>query len=223
MRKKSRKLRINKDRVISIGKTKILTPLEVENISKIIKKLHARILFKYLVATGFRFTEFPYILTNLETYDVAARTIHFSPKPKWDATFARKPRDIYLSYRDMEVVNSFIRQWHTKRRKQMVLWQVSAESLSHYIKYWLSVRGVDSRGYGTQSLRKSRFLWLAVTYPNKLDVIMRSLDYNPFYRKTDGRTVEAYIESPPFTEYELQTIKERLIGWKGSETNSDID
>jgi hypothetical protein len=219
MPKKIRKIRLNKKRIISIGKTKILTPKEADNIAKIIETRAVKSLFKYLLATGFRFKEFPYILSSLESYDVAQRTIHFTPIKKWSDIIERRPRDVYLSYHDIKSVNSFIYQWHTKRRKQMVLWQVPAESLSHYIKYWLSVRGIDASGYGTQSLRKSRFLWLAVTYPNNLDAIMSSLDYNPFYREYDGRTVEQYIESPPFTDKELKIIKERLNGWKGSEVN----
>jgi hypothetical protein len=209
-----RDIRIEKIRDIRIGKTKILTPYEAQSIARVIKKRQIRALYKYLLATGMRFVEFPYIIENPEIYDVEGRVIHLKARKRWDIALPKKDRDIYLSYADIPDVNRFLGAWYTKRRKRMLYTNTSAEAMTRYIRYWVGSRGHDIRGYGTQSLRKSRYLWLAVTYPEDLKLIARSLDYYPFYNDEDAATIEGYIDNPPFTRGELNKIERILKGWK---------
>jgi len=209
-----REIKIDKNRDIRIGKTKILTPKEAQSIYRVIKTHQIRTLYRYLLATGMRFTEFPYLIETPEIYDAEGRVIHLKARRRWDIERVKKDRDIYLSHADIQDVEAFLTSWRTKKRIKMLYDQTANESLTRYIRYWVGSRGIDARGYGTQSLRKTRYLWLAVTYPDKLPVIARSIDYDPFYNEEDATSVENYIANPPFTRRELEKIELILNGWK---------
>jgi len=163
---------------------------------------------------GLRYNEGQELLNHPEYLDVNTRVVHFKSNKKWDRELLYKDRNIYLSYWDLINVHDYI----LSNRSHIV--NPKYNNLTKNMNNWAKHAGIWSKGIGVHGLRVTRFVWLLKTFPDSIDKIIESMDYNPTkYHKLNmnDKKIEEYINIP-FTQHELDLIKSLLCGWSGNTT-----
>lgn len=184
--------------MLTIDNERILTPDEIYKIYKQTINIDAHIQFMYIFSTGFRVSEYNYVLEHPDKIDYDNRIIHFSNK-QWDAGRRFRDREIYLSRTDMNNVILFIKLKKTMNTKSY--------QLNRNLKSWAEKANLNPEEMDSQTLRRTRLSWLITLFPQFGDKIAASMD---FYKD-----LKPY-SSIPFSKSDKLAMICMLGDWSGA-------
>lgn len=184
--------------MLTVNNERILIPDEIYKIFKQTINIDAHIQFMYIFSTGFRVSEYNYVLEHPDMIDYDKRIIHFNDS-QWDAGRRFRDREIYLSRTDMNNVILFI-----KLKKTM---NTQSYQLNRNLKAWAIKAGLNPEEMDSQTLRRSRLAWLLTLFPQFDTKIAASMD---FYKE-----LEPY-KSIPFSKSDKLAMICMLGDWSGA-------
>jgi hypothetical protein len=195
-----------------VDEFRILTPQEAIKIYMGGEKIQAKMDFMFYISTGMRYNEGLFVLEHPECIDYELRTIDYKSDRKWDRELRFKDRIICLSHWDIINIHNYV-SFNVGRKINP-----KYATLTRVIDKWAIISGVDPKGVGARSIRKSRFVWLLKAYPDYEDVIIETMDYSPNKNRlvdSSYTNIDDY-KNVPFTEKEVNLAKSLLYGWSGA-------
>jgi len=195
-----------------VDEFRILTPQEAIKIYMGGEKIQAKMDFMFYISTGMRYNEGLFVLDNPGCIDFEKRVIHYQANERWDRENKWRSRDICLSHWDLINVHNYI-SFNVGRRINPLY-----ATLTRVMNNWAIHAGIDPKGIGARSIRKTRFVWLLKAYPDYEDVIIETMDYSPNKNRlvdSSYTNIDDY-KNVPFTEKETNLIKSLLYGWSGA-------
>lgn len=183
---------------------RILVPDEIYKIYRQTININAHIQFMYIFSTGFRVSEYNYVLEHPDMIDYEKRIIHFNDR-QWDTARRFRDREIYLSRTDMNNVILFI-----KLKKLM---NTKSYQLNRNLKIWAQKAGLNTQDMDSKTLRLTRMAWLITLFPQFKERIAASMD---FYQDTTP-----YL-SIPFTKSDNLGMICMLGDWSGANIKSNL-
>lgn len=186
--------------MLSADGQRILIPDDIYKIYRQTINIEAHIQFTYIFSTGFRVSEYNYIIDHPDMVDYENRIIHFNDK-QWDKARRFRDREIYLSRTDMNNVILFI-----KLNKRM---NTKSYQLNRNLKVWAEKAGMNPDEMDSKTLRLTRMAWLLNLFPQFEERIISSMD---FYQD-----IKPY-RSIPFTKSDRLAMICMLGDWSGANT-----
>jgi integrase len=195
-----------------IEEFRILSPQEAIKIYMGGEKIQSKMDFMFYLSTGMRYNEGLWVLDNPDKIDYERRVIHFESNKKWDRENKWRDRPVCLSHWDLINVHNYV-SFNAGRRINP-----RHVTLTRITNNWAIRAGIDPKGIGARSLRKTRFVWLLKAYPDYEDIIIETMDYSPNKNQRvdpSYTNIEDY-KKVPFTEKEVKLIESLLCGWSGA-------
>jgi len=189
--------------MFTVNNERILLPDELYKIYCQTINIDAHIQFMYIFSTGFRVSEYNYVLEHQDMIDYDNRIIHFKDR-QWDAGRRFRDREVYLSRTDMNNVILFMKLKKTMNTKSY--------QLNRNLKSWAEKAGLNPEEMDSKTLRRTRMAWLLFLFPQFEERIVSSMD---FYKD-----VSPY-RSIPFTKADNLAMICMLGDWSGANTKAN--
>jgi len=177
--------------------TRILTPGEYDALLSAVKKQDYRIILATALVTGMRYVELQRLQRRRDWFIPERRCIHLPAEAQRKPARVFRERYVHLPSWGVEVVRMFfyVRPLPHIRHFNMLL------------RGW-AARTIGMRGVSAKTFRKTWECWLAVSYPDMLDLVAMNQGH------TNLTALRHYLQLP-FSEAEKAEIKNRTAGWKG--------
>jgi len=177
---------------------RVLTPAEFDAIQNVIKKQDFKIILNVALYTGMRYVELQRFQQHKEWLKADRRCIYLPREASRKKRRTLRDRYVYLTPQGLSFVQLFFK---VRKMPSIQHWNIR-------LKQWAEKAGIGTEGISAKTTRKTWESWLAVSYPDKLDLIAMNQGH------TNLTALRHYLQLP-FTDEEKAEIKNRTAGWMG--------
>jgi hypothetical protein len=213
---------------ISLRGLKVFVPREIKPFLDDIPEQY-RPLCNMMLHTGIGLKECMELGYNIKPWFIPEELIIYYDPKRWDSSPRVKKRVVYLAPQDVRYIRAFVKFW-----KKYISKQLSKHKIYSKEKIYSTMMDAMSKMFKTRAakycdnpeiLKPSSFLatriaWLAVAYPEHIDIIYESTRHDQL--GISKQDIVDFVNSSPFTDTEIKSIINRVNGWKVTQIHSEL-